>query len=177
MNSRQSPQNSFQAQANTWSMLIIIWKEKHQRTWGQGQDSRLSQFLPSPFVVYLCTTRCPHRLPYINSYVSRHQAKSWSSVLHCSVRTILLHYSVSFYSSPAILWKHEFVFPFHVSPALWRQWTHSSFDKRMNEWMDGRSGVYIEAVSAVSNTSIQDCLVPELYLNEFHFTKIVLNLE
>lgn len=43
--------------------------------------------------------------------------------------------------------------------------------------MDGGRAVYTEAMSAVSNTSIQDCLVPELYLNEFHFTKIVLNLE
>lgn len=40
----------------------------------------------------------------------------------------------------------------------------------MNEWMDGwinGDGIYIEAVSAVSNTSIHDCSVPELYLNLF----------
>lgn len=47
----------------------------------------------------------------------------------------------------------------------------------MNGWMDGGGGVYIEAISAASNTFIQDCSVPEVYLNEFHFMKIVLDLE
>lgn len=46
----------------------------------------------------------------------------------------------------------------------------------MNRRTDGGAGVYIEDRSAASNTFIQDCSVPHVYLNEFHFMKIILNL-
>lgn len=119
-------------------------KGKREKSSWPGTRRQAVPILTYPIIVYLCTTPCPDRLPYINLYITRHQAKSRSYILRCSGRTILLHYSVSFDSSPAIPWKHEFVFPFHVLPALWRQWTQSSFDKWMNEWKDGRSSVYLK---------------------------------
>lgn len=47
----------------------------------------------------------------------------------------------------------------------------------MNRRTDGGASVYIEDISAASNTFIQDCSVPQVYLNESHFMKIILNLE
>lgn len=118
-------------------MLIVIEKGKKKNAGGQEQDSKFSQCSPTPFAVYLCTTRSPHRLAYINAYISRRQARSRSHVLLCSPRTVPLHYSVSFYSFPANCWRLEPMFPILVSPGPQWQWTHSSFDKWLNEWMDG----------------------------------------
>lgn len=45
------------------------------------------------------------------------------------------------------------------------------FSGWMNEWMDD-DGVYIETVSAVSNSFIQGCSIPVLNLNKFPFIKL-----
>lgn len=159
-------------------MFIILKKEKKEKANGQAQGSGLSWFSPTPFALHLPRARRPHRPSYTNASITRHWARSRFYIFLCSTRTMLLHYLVSFYTSPANHWRQDLSFP-SMFPQHRDGKGHTAvlISGWMDGWTDGAGSVYTEALSAVSDTFIQGGLGPEWHIHEFHFMKIVLNLE